>query len=127
MTTDVSLELPFGSLFDSIHADTVVKVRVKCNQTGKVFVCPLSRLEDQQGSPILLNDLDEGASVYWSDDDGERGFPVKVLRVLGSSKHNVVIVCRLILVLHELYREAALLCMPHMVRTTMHAFALPGG
>ena len=84
------LRVAISPTFDShniIHVDPVVKVRVKCNQTGKVFVSPLSRLEDEQGTPILLKDLEEGAGVYWADDEKERGYPVKVVRVLESSKH----------------------------------------
>ena len=62
-----------------------IKIKVKCNQTGKVFISPLYRLEDESCNPILKDDLTQGASVYWTD--ANEGYPVTVLKIIGTGMY----------------------------------------
>ena len=46
-----------------------IKVKVKRNQTGKVFVTSLMRLVDDDYNAISPEELEDGGSVYWEDED----------------------------------------------------------
>ena len=58
-----------------------VKVKVKCNQTGKTFMSSVHHLEDQDCNPITTPE--EGASVFWTD--GTSGYPVTILKIVTTS------------------------------------------
>ena len=57
-----------------------IQLKVKCNQTGKAFISPLHRLEDGDCNPILEHQLQQGASVYWTDDN--EGYPVTSVKLV---------------------------------------------
>lgn len=59
-----------------------VKVRVRCNQTGKYFVASLSHLEDAGCRPVLKDQLKERLSVFWVDTETGKSYPVTVMKVL---------------------------------------------
>ena len=60
------------------------KVKVKCNQTGKVLVVKVAELTDENDEPICFEELEEGFNVFWTVN--ELSYPVTVLRLLGNSK-----------------------------------------
>ena len=62
----------------------VRKVKVKCNQTGKVLVVKVAELTDENDEPVCFEELEEGFSVFWTVN--ELSYPVTVLRLLGNSK-----------------------------------------
>ena len=55
-----------------------MRVRVRCNQTGKVFVTPISSLEGKDCSPVTQKEV---LSVFWVDRDGN-SYPVTVAKIL---------------------------------------------
>ena len=58
-----------------------MRVRVRCNQTGKFFVTSLSSLEGKDCSPIVQKEVQVGLSVFWVDRDGN-SYPVTVTKIL---------------------------------------------
>lgn len=59
-----------------------VKVRVRCNQTGKVFVTSISSLEDKDCNPVTQRQVQEGLSFIWVDGGNGSGYPVTIMKIL---------------------------------------------
>ena len=59
-------------------------MKVKCNQTGHVYVTGLDHLVDDQIHPVQKEDLFAGSQVLWEVD--ESAYPVTVVEVLGGNK-----------------------------------------
>ena len=70
-------------LIVSLLVTANIKVKVQCNQTGKVFVSPVVRLLDDDCNQIPVHQLHEGDSVYWEDDDSD-AYPVTVIKIIGE-------------------------------------------
>ena len=64
-----------------------IKIKVKCNQTGKVFITNINKLLDEECDPIDVEEVEEGSTVYWEDEDMD-AYPVTVLKVIGESEHS---------------------------------------
>ena len=63
-----------------------VKVKVKCNQTGKVFITCMDKLLDEDCNPVCIEELEEGGNVYREDEDTD-AYSVTVLKINGESIH----------------------------------------
>lgn len=68
-----------------------MKVKVKRNQTGKIFGTTLSRLVDEDCNPLSADELEEGNNVYWEDENMD-AYPVTIVKVIGESEHTNSIV-----------------------------------
>ena len=68
-----------------------VKVKVKCNQTGKIFGATSSRLVNEDCNPLSADKLEEGNNVYWEDEDMD-AYPATIVKLIGESEHTNSIV-----------------------------------
>ncbi len=54
-----------------IYIITIGKIKVKCNQTGKVFNVVLSSLSKESGEQLTRNDLNLGTDVLYESSNGK--------------------------------------------------------
>ena len=60
------------------------KVKVWCDQTGKVFITSLPKVLDEDCNPLSEDELEIGGTIFWEDEDLDT-YPMTVLKVIGES------------------------------------------
>lgn len=91
-------------------SSAVQRVKVRCNQTGKVSISSVEQLADEAGDPVCSEEMEEGVNVLWIDDT-EEAYPVTFLRILANSKPIYRPVHVMVECIQNQHTQVLLLCM----------------